>query len=697
MSEQAKLVISVEQRGANEASAALAGLTKSGTAAESSMAGLALKIAGYTSAANLAIGAGRKLVQTTVELGKESIVLAAGYEKARVTWGVLVGDMERGTHVFEQIRQAAAKTPLSFEGLNQAATTIKGFGVATEELIPTLMMLGDIAMGDNEKLQRLSLVYGQVAAQGKAKTQDLYQFINAGVPIFNMLADSMNAPLGSIKELASEGRITFEEIDKAIKKATTAGGQFYEMMDKTAQTTAGKWSTAVDNWKQKLAALGEKWLPLINGLLDEYNNSSDRAAGNANAFTYITTGSGDADAAIAYLENIKRENEAAIAMHTASREAARGNTYAWQMYTDKIKLAQQYLAQVNEQLRIANERRNRQGAAAYDAAAAEGGTYKGPMTWRYWEQYADKGLAEDFIRIQNEATQARLLGREYEVEKAKNDVIDKWIDFLLTLTPAQTSEQFTADSRSVQELVAQKSVAEVGATTDDTTESVLGLGRAAKNTFSIFGDGFESVKQALNELKEDLAGLAMSSGIDLFEAVGAAMVAGASGADTFRAAIDDLSIQILNALPTMLLSAGLKLVIGGQIGWGLALIGLAGITAIGAGAANYAQANPQEVSSRSASSASASPSYSAQAIATTARTASRSASLSASSGAGVSVVVNNYASNTEIKNEERTSADGSKQVVLTVKNIMKGAFTSGEMDQIMMARYKTAPAGRRIG
>lgn len=271
MADIAKLEVQVSQSGAQQTGAALDGVAGSGRRAETSLAGLALKIAGYTTAATLATEITKKIISGFFDLSRESIVLAAGFEKAKITWGVLVGDMGRGTEVFKRLQDFAARTPLSFEGVESAAKTLKGFGIETEALIPTLSRLGDLSMGDSSALGRLALVFGQVQAQGKAMTQDLYQFVNSGVPIFNLLADSMQVSAGEIKSLAADGKIGFAEISDAIEKATSEGGKFYGLMDKTSETTAGKWSTTVDLFKTRLAELGETVLPLINSGLETLN------------------------------------------------------------------------------------------------------------------------------------------------------------------------------------------------------------------------------------------------------------------------------------------------------------------------------------------------------------------------------------------------------------------------------------------
>jgi len=251
----------------------LGSLRTAGAQTETSFKDLALRIAGYSSVANLAVQSGQALLRGIKDLAVESVTLAAGFEKSRMTWGVLVGDMQRGSKVFDQLYQFAAKTPLSFQGVEHAAQTLKGMGVATEDLVGVMGRLGDVAMGDDAKLQRVSLVYGQVIAKGKADTRDLWQFVDAGVPIVNLLSETLGVTGGKVLEMTADGKIGFSQVEAAIKKATSEGGQFYNLMNQVAETASGKWSTAVDNWKNSLAEIGNVVLPALTAALDDFNKT----------------------------------------------------------------------------------------------------------------------------------------------------------------------------------------------------------------------------------------------------------------------------------------------------------------------------------------------------------------------------------------------------------------------------------------
>jgi hypothetical protein len=68
-----------------------------------------------------------------------------------------------------------------------------------------------------------------------------------------------------------------------------------------------------------------------------------------------------------------------------------------------------------------------------------------------------------------------------------------------------------------------------------------------------------------------------------------------------------------------------------------------------------------------------------------------------SNGCGVSVVVNNYASNSEATTEEQTGPDGRKQIQVFIRDTVKSQISSGAMDKTMDSQFgaKAVPKKRR--
>jgi len=741
--DKTSLIVEVQSKGISETTAQLNNLKNAGNSAASSNAELAKQIAGFTSVAGLAVNAGMKAASMFVEMGRKSIELAAGFEKSRVSWGVLMGDVAKGNEVFSQLQSFAAKTPLSFQSVETAARTLSGFGVEVENLIPTLSKLGDISLGDNQKLQQLALVFGQVKAQGRAMTQDLYQFVNAGVPIFQMLADVTGVTAGEIKELAAQGKIGYEEIAAAIEKATGEGEKFHGMLEKTSETTAGKFTTFLDNVNLRLAKMGEVFLPAVNAALDAMNDAMQRQTEGELVDKVL---SGKATDYAQAIEILKKERDEII-----------NGIGGWSQleYTGGSRLrVQQIQAQIGElesllELQNRMNTQNRQPAGApqtevnkpkstnlglktFDfgllnpfAGTVNGGIHPDylftgvplPMqdidlerfreleyADKITEQYADKSklLKEQIDQLNAAFARGDIDAGTYV--RALDDMQGQ-LDELDTQTQyaSQITEQYADKSKILKEQIDKLNAAFARGDIDAGTyiralEDMQGqLDELDTQTLQY--------KQTIEQLKNAFASIGQQTFVDTFKALGEYFASGADGADNFEQAMIRLIMQITNQLPLMFLSAGLQLIITGNIPLGLALIGMAGISAVGAGALNYTYS---QATKNAAGGVYNSPSLSAysggvydkpqvfafakgigifgeagpEAILPLKRTSSGELGVKAEASGAVNVVVNNYTS-AEVKTNVETLADGTRQIIMTIENVVKGMVNSGKLDGVL--------------
>lgn len=200
--------------------------------------------------------------------------LGSQAEKTSVAFRVLVGDERKAGKLLQQINGFAAATPFSNLNLEGAAQMLLNFGVAGDDVMQRLQQLGDISMGDSEKLNSLALVFGQVSAAGKMSGQDLLQFINAG---FNPLKELQNMTGKSYQELQdmmSKGKIGVDAVSAALQHATGVGGMFHGMMEEQSKTVAGKWSTAIGLVQQRAVDVYDKIQPFILQAIDLFQDVS---------------------------------------------------------------------------------------------------------------------------------------------------------------------------------------------------------------------------------------------------------------------------------------------------------------------------------------------------------------------------------------------------------------------------------------
>lgn len=233
------------------------------------MASISAKVfAGLVTGATAAIGA----------IGGIGMAYNATMEKYQTNLTTMLnGNAQVAKKLTGEIEKMASQTPLAMNDLMDAAQTLMAFGAADEtNMVKTLQMIGDVAMGDSQKLQSLSLAFGQMYSTGKLQGQDLLQMINAG---FNPLIELEKMGYGtvaSLKEQMSKGAISVEMVTKAFEHATQEGGQFYNAMENQSKTFQGQMSTMKDNANALCGALAEglfqsastTLLPAVNEWID---------------------------------------------------------------------------------------------------------------------------------------------------------------------------------------------------------------------------------------------------------------------------------------------------------------------------------------------------------------------------------------------------------------------------------------------
>jgi len=184
-------------------------------------------------------------------------------EKYTTNFEVMLGDAQKAAAKVQELQRMAAATPFGLSELADATQTLLAFQVSSDRSTKVLQMLGDVALGNKEKMSGLALVYGQVASAGKLQGQDLMQMINQGFNPLNYIAKRTGESMEKLRDRMSKGKISIDEVTQAFEDATSEGGQFYQGMEKASKTTQGLWSTLQDDFA---SFAGEVLTPISNAL-----------------------------------------------------------------------------------------------------------------------------------------------------------------------------------------------------------------------------------------------------------------------------------------------------------------------------------------------------------------------------------------------------------------------------------------------
>lgn len=181
----------------------------------------------------------------------------AEMEQYTTSLEVMLGSTEKASAMIEKMRDFAAKTPLTLDNVISSGTMLMSYGVDESNLIDTMTKLGDLASGNVEKMDRITLAYGQMLAKGKVTGEELMQMTEAGVPLQTALAESIGVTGEEFSKMVSKGEVGIDALNKAITGLTTGDGKFAGMMEKQSETMQGMLSTLQDNISEFFRKMGE--------------------------------------------------------------------------------------------------------------------------------------------------------------------------------------------------------------------------------------------------------------------------------------------------------------------------------------------------------------------------------------------------------------------------------------------------------
>jgi len=192
----------------------------------------------------------------------------AELQKVEKSFEVLVGNKSGAEALLANVSEYAKNTNFGKMGLAKSAQDLLTYGVAAEKVMPTMKMLGDISLGNQERLKLLSFAYAQVQGAGKLMGQDLLQLINSGFNPLQIISQQTGKTMGELREMMQKGAISAEMVTQAMKIATSEGGRFFNGANALAETGAGRFDRMTETMMETAQVIGSD---LLNALIPVFN------------------------------------------------------------------------------------------------------------------------------------------------------------------------------------------------------------------------------------------------------------------------------------------------------------------------------------------------------------------------------------------------------------------------------------------
>lgn len=222
---------------------------------------------GSALATTLKVGAGAALAGISAA-GTVGIKTAAQLETAQIGFTTMLGSGEKAQAFLKDLTSFAAKTPFELPGLQKSASQLVATGIETSKVIPIMTTLGNITSGmgtGSEGIQRAVVAIQQMNAAQKISAEDLNQLRDAGVPVYELLANATGKSTQEIAGMAAAGKLGKTELDALMQTLQSGAGleRFNGLMEQQSKSLSGLASTAKDTFQIGMAGAIEPLIPLL--------------------------------------------------------------------------------------------------------------------------------------------------------------------------------------------------------------------------------------------------------------------------------------------------------------------------------------------------------------------------------------------------------------------------------------------------
>ncbi|GAA4464216.1 hypothetical protein GCM10023189_43200 [Nibrella saemangeumensis] len=342
-------------------------------------------------------------VYEVYEFTKAVIDAKSKVDSFRMGLTQMLGSKQEADQLTRELLDMAKRTPFEVEQLMQVTFMLKGMGVATRELLPTLEQLGNMAaVVGQDRLPLIAKAYTDVMNKGKLMKQEINQFAENGVPLYDLLAESMGKTRQEVVKMAEDHTISFEMVKKAIRDASDVGGRYYNMMAIQAQTLGGQMSNLKDAFFVAKAVVG-----------DYFENGLGKGVKTIREFTELTIGS---EAAVKRTVNVITAGVSAWAAYRIAMELVAAQKLINEGRTKQLTTAQTLLTLNTEAMSLAMNGATGSLRAMWAALAAN------PLGAILTAVSLGISLWQSYAAVTTEVTSA-VGAQEVELQREKNSLI----------------------------------------------------------------------------------------------------------------------------------------------------------------------------------------------------------------------------------------------------------------------------------
>jgi tape measure domain-containing protein len=189
------------------------------------------------------------------EAGAKALEVGGEFEKLKVSLETLTGSSEDAQKALDWVAEFAKNTPLQLEQVTEGFITLKNFGL--DPMDGTFQKLVDATAtmtNSQEKLGRITLAVGQAWSKQKLQGDEILQLIEAGIPVWDLLAKATGKNVQELQKLSESGQLGRDAIRALI--------------DEIGRTYDGAAIKSMGTWQGLLSNLEDNWTAFLRSVAD---------------------------------------------------------------------------------------------------------------------------------------------------------------------------------------------------------------------------------------------------------------------------------------------------------------------------------------------------------------------------------------------------------------------------------------------
>ena len=184
------------------------------------------------------------------------------FELQNVALRAILQNKDEADMLFQRVTELATKSPFTIRQLTKYTKQLAAYQVESSKLYDTTKRLADISAGLGVDMQRIILAFGQVKAANYLRATEVRQFTEAGINMLGELAkyyseiEQRQISVADVQEMVTKRMVEFGDVEEVFNRLTSAGGIFYNMQEKQAETLTGMMSNLKDSIDIMLNQIG---------------------------------------------------------------------------------------------------------------------------------------------------------------------------------------------------------------------------------------------------------------------------------------------------------------------------------------------------------------------------------------------------------------------------------------------------------